>query len=88
MDINKAMLASDIASRASLSQKQAEAAIEAFTTLAREYAASGNKLAIRGFGTFSVKESPARMGRNPSTGEPVQIAARSTLKFKAYGQLP
>lgn len=41
----------------------------------------GERIAIPGFGTFSVKERPARMGRNPRTGEQIKIAAKKVVKF-------
>ena len=43
----------------------------------------GEKIDLRGFGTFSVRESAARTGRNPQTGDPIQIPARRTPGFKA-----
>lgn len=45
--------------------------------------ATGNKLIIRGFGTFEVKHKPARTARNVRTGLPVEVPARSVLTFKA-----
>ena len=45
--------------------------------------AAGDRVELRGFGAFSVKHRPARTGRNPRTGEPVQIAASKGVKFSA-----
>ena len=45
--------------------------------------ASGNRVELRGFGAFSVKNRPARTGRNPRTGETIKIAATRTPKFRA-----
>jgi len=45
--------------------------------------ARGDRVELRGFGAFSVKHRPARTGRNPRTGEPVQIAASKGVKFSA-----
>lgn len=54
------------------------ATLEAITTLA-----TGQKLIIRGFGTFEVKHKPARIARNLRTGLPVDVPARAVLTFKA-----
>ncbi len=48
--------------------------------------AIGNKLIIRSFGTFEVKHKPAGTARNPRTGQPVEVAARDVLTFKAAKQ--
>ncbi len=49
--------------------------------------ARGDRVELRGFGTFSVKERPARMGRNPRTGEPVQVPAKHVPYFKCGKEL-
>lgn len=65
------------------SDDQLVAGVEAiFATIANALS-SGNRVEIRGFGAFSVKEKSARTGRNPRTGEPVQIAAKNAIHFKA-----
>jgi len=43
---------------------------------------AGEKISIQGFGTFDLKESSAREGRNPATGAPLTIAAKKTVQFK------
>ena len=48
-----------------------------------EALADGDKVAVPNFGTFQVSERPARTGRNPATGEAIQIAASKTVRFKA-----
>jgi DNA-binding protein HU-beta len=48
-----------------------------------EALADGDKVAVPNFGTFQVSERPARTGRNPATGEAIQIAASRTVRFKA-----
>jgi nucleoid DNA-binding protein len=53
-----------------------------FGTLAAEVAA-GEKVRVTGLGSFSVKDKPARAGRNPKTGEAIEIAARKAVKFTA-----
>jgi len=47
-----------------------------------EALAKGDKVAVPNFGTFQVSERPARTGRNPATGQPIQIAASKTVRFK------
>jgi DNA-binding protein HU-beta len=47
-----------------------------------ESLASGHKVTLTGFGVFEVKASKARMGRNPKTGEEIEIAAKNTPKFR------
>jgi DNA-binding protein HU-beta len=47
-----------------------------------EALAKGDKVAVPNFGTFQVSGRPARMGRNPATGEPIQIKASKTVRFK------
>jgi len=47
-----------------------------------ESLADGDKVAVPNFGTFQVSERPARTGRNPATGEAIQIAASKTVRFK------
>ncbi len=49
--------------------------------------ADGDRVELRGFGAFSVKHRPSRMGRNPRTGEPVQVDAKSVPFFKAGKEL-
>lgn len=49
--------------------------------------AEGNRVELRGFGAFSVKQRDARKGRNPRTGEPVQVAAKSVPFFKTGKEL-
>lgn len=49
--------------------------------------AGGDRVHLGGFGIFSVKQSAARKGRNPATGEPIDIPARRSLKFKPAAEL-
>ena len=61
----------------------AEAAFESLFDIIKKELASGEKVAISGFGTFSVAERAARKGRNPQTGEEINIAASKGVKFSA-----
>ena len=87
MDINKGMLARDLSDSTGISAAKAEAVLDALLEMIKTNARMGHKVAIRGFGVFTAKESQARTGRNPSTGAAVQIAASRSLKFKPYGKL-
>lgn len=81
--MNKSELIKHIASTASLTQAQATAALNAFESGVTKALAAGDDVALIGFGTFSVKERAARTGRNPKTGEEIQIAAAKAPTFKA-----
>lgn len=66
-----------------LSKKQATAAVEAVLSAIKNTLASGGKVQLVGFGTFSVKTKAARTGRNPKTGEVINIPAKKVPVFKA-----
>lgn len=81
--LTRAELAKRVAAQAGLSGEQAKSAVDAvFETIAGELAA-GSDVPIAGFGKFSVGECAAREGRNPATGETIQVAASRTAKFSA-----
>ena len=61
----------------------AEVMINSFIAVMQNELAKGGKVELKGFGTFSVKERAARTGRNPQTGEEIQIAASKLPSFKA-----
>ena len=81
--MNKAELVSAIADKTSLSKKDAEAAIKAFTEVVAEELKKGEKVQLVGFGTFEVSKRAARVGRNPQTGKEMKIPASKAPKFKA-----
>lgn len=81
--MTKVELIRQIANRASMSQKDAEKALKAFTEAVTEALKEGDKVTLVGFGTFEVSERAGRTGRNPQTGEPVEIPASKSPKFKA-----
>ena len=81
--MNKTELVAAIAEEAGLSKKDAEKALKAFTDVVAAELKKGEKIQLVGFGTFEVSERAAREGRNPMTGETIQIAASKTPKFKA-----
>ncbi|WP_277560670.1 HU family DNA-binding protein [Acinetobacter beijerinckii] len=81
--MNKSELIKYIASQAGLTQTQATAALQAVETAVIDTLASGGEVALVGFGTFKVTDRAARTGRNPKTGEELQIAASKVPTFKA-----
>ena len=81
--MNKTELIAAIAEKTELSRKDAEKALKAFTEVVEEELTKGEKIQLVGFGTFEVSERAAREGRNPQTGETMQIAASKSPKFKA-----
>jgi DNA-binding protein HU-beta len=83
MNLNKESLASEIAAKAELTKAQATAAITAFTDTVTEVVADGGKVTLVGFATFERVEKAAREGRNPKTGETIQIPARKAPKITA-----
>ena len=81
--MNKTELVADMAEQTNLSKKDAEAALKAFIDVVSEELKKGEKVQLVGFGTFEVSERAAREGRNPQTGETMEIKASKTPKFKA-----
>ncbi|MDR0566315.1 MAG: HU family DNA-binding protein [Prevotellaceae bacterium] len=85
--MNKAQLVDAIAGKAGLTKADAKRALDAFTEVVAKSLKKGDKIALVGFGTFSVSQRSARTGRNPRTGEPIKIKAKKVAKFKAGGNL-
>lgn len=81
--MNKSELIDAVASAADLSKADAGRAIDATVSAITDALSKGDSLSLVGFGTFSVSERAARSGRNPRTGETIQIAAAKLPKFKA-----
>ena len=81
--MNKTELIAAIADKAELSKKDAEAAVKAFVDVVSDAMKNGDKVQLVGFGTFEVSERSARTGRNPQTGDTIEIAASRTPRFKA-----
>ena len=80
--MNKTELIAAVAEKSGLSKKDCEKAISATLDAITADLAEGGRIQLVGFGAFEVKERPARMGRNPKTGEPMEIAASRTPQFK------
>ena len=81
--MNKSELVSKLAEKTELSKKDAEKALNSFVEIVTEELAAQGKVQIVGFGSFDVKERPARSGRNPQTGKKIKIAASKAPVFKA-----
>ena len=81
--MNKTELIEAIAKESNLSKKDAEAALNAYTTVVTKALKKGDKVQLVGFGTFEVSERAAREGRNPRTGKSIKIKACKSPKFKA-----
>lgn len=81
--MNKTELIDKIAAGADLTKADAKKALDATTAAIKDALVAGDKVALIGFGTFSVAERPARDGVNPLTKQPLHIAAKKVAKFKA-----
>jgi DNA-binding protein HU-beta len=81
--VNKSDLRDAVAQHAELSNAQADKAIEAVLSSITSAVAGGDKVTLPGFGTFEARQRNARTGRNPQTGETLEIAASTAPAFKA-----
>ena len=81
--MNKTDLIAAIAKETGLTKKDAEGAVKAFVDVVSQELKKGGKVQLVGFGTFEVSERAAREGRNPQTGDAMEIQASRTPKFKA-----
>jgi DNA-binding protein HU-beta len=85
--MTKAELIARAAEKAGVSKKQADRCLKAFIEVIEDALKKGERIAIPGFGIFQVKERAARKGRNPRTGEIIEIPARKVVHFKPAKQL-
>ena len=85
--MNKTDLTAKIAEGAGLTKVDAKKALDATLDAITAAVKAGDKVALIGFGTFSVANRPARKGINPSTKKPIDIPAKSVVKFKAGADL-
>ena len=81
--MNHAGLSDSVATSLGLSKAEGKKAVDAVIAAIADAAANGEEVSISGFGKFKVSTSAAREGRNPSTGETMQIAAKKKLGFSA-----
>lgn len=80
--MNKSELIEAVAKEAELSKKDAEAAVNAYTSVVTNTLKKGDKITLVGFGTYEVRERAARQGKNPQTGEVIKINAAKVPAFK------
>lgn len=85
--MNKTELIDKIAAGSGLTKADSRKAYEAAVAAVKEALAAGDKIALLGFGSFSVGERPAREGINPATKQKIQIPAKKVIKFKAGAEL-
>lgn len=85
--MNKKELSQELATRMGLTSKASSELVDATLEVIAERLAEGDKVSLSGFGTFEVRERSARTGRNPQTGEPMEIDARKSPAFRAGKQL-
>lgn len=85
--MNKAQLIDAMAAKAGLTKADSKKALDAFIDVTSEALKAGDRVALVGFGSFSVATRSARTGRNPQTGKEIKIAAKSVVKFKPGSEL-
>ncbi len=81
--MTKSELIGQIAANAGISKSDADKAYDAIISAIKSGLKSDGSVPLTGLGTFKVTHRAARMGRNPSTGQSIQIPAKNVLKFKA-----
>ena len=81
--MNKVELIAEISEKSGLTKKDTEKALKGFVETIKEELQAGGRVQMVGFGTFEVAERSAREGRNPRTGETMQIPASRSPRFKA-----
>ena len=85
--MNKAELVDAMAENAGISKADAKRALDAFIDTTTVALKKGDRVALVGFGSFSVSERAARKGRNPQTGKEITIKAKKVVKFKPGADL-
>jgi DNA-binding protein HU-beta len=85
--MNKAELVDAIATEAKITKADAQRAVDGIIDAATKALKKGDRVALVGFGSFSVAKRAARNGRNPQTGKAIKIAAKKVVKFKAGAEL-
>lgn len=81
--MNKQELVAEMAAQTNLAKKDVESVLNSFIDVVTKELKDGEKIQLVGFGTFDVTERAARVGRNPSTKEEIQIPASRAPRFKA-----
>jgi DNA-binding protein HU-beta len=82
MSLSKAEFVAKVSDKTELTKKDSEKAVNAFLETIQETMVAGDTVSFVGFGSFEVRERAARKGRNPQTGEEIEIAASKVPAFK------
>jgi len=85
--MNKAQLIDAIAEKAGLTKADSKKALDAFVEATTDALKNGDRVALIGFGSFSVSTRSARTGRNPQSGAPIEIPEKKVVKFKPGAEL-
>ena len=85
--MNKSELISAIAAESGLSKVDSKKALDGFIAAVKKELKKGGKISLVGFGTYSITEKSARQGINPRTKQPIKIAGKKVVKFKAGAEL-
>ena len=85
--MNKAQLIDAIAEKSGITKADAKKALDAFMDATTDALKNGDRVALIGFGSFSVSNRSARTGRNPQSGAPINIPAKKVVKFKPGAEL-
>lgn len=85
--MNKADLVTTLSEKTGVTKKEADAVLKELTVIIQEELAKGQKLSVPNLGSFEVSHRSARTGRNPQTGETLEIAASNNVKFHAAKSL-
>ncbi len=85
--MNKAELIDSVAAEAKISKADAQRALDSTIGSITKALKKGERVALVGFGSFSIAKRAARTGRNPQTGKEIKIAAKKVAKFKAGAEL-
>ena len=85
--MNKTQLIDAIAKEAGITKEEAKRALNAIMSNTKGALKKGDRVALVGFGSFSISKRGEKIGRNPRTGEKIKIAAKNVVKFKAGSKL-
>ena len=85
--MTKAELVERVANQISLTKKQTEVVVNTVFTSITESLAEGKKVELRGFGSFRIRQRNARIGRNPKSGQKVEVPSKKVPFFKAGKEL-
>jgi DNA-binding protein HU-beta len=85
--MNKTELIEAVAERSGLSKADTKKAIDGFTAAIEDALKAGDRVSLVGFGSWSVSQRSARIGRNPSSGKEIKIEAKNVVRFKAGSEL-